>query len=259
MSRDGGSGLRVDELAWTGFRDRVAAGAVVIVPVGATEQHGHHLPLGVDAFIATAIAERAAERLGAIVAPTIAYGYRSQPRTGGGTSFPGTTSLDGHTLSLVLRDVLRELASGGARRIAVVDGHYENEMFLTDGVELALREFRRDAIDARVVKLRYFEELDDDTIAQLWPDGYPGMALEHAALMETSMMLHLRPDLVHLELAPDDGPAAFPPYDVYPPDPSWVPASGALSSPARATAAFGSHLVERFTDLVVRAIREGLP
>jgi creatinine amidohydrolase len=249
----------MDEMPWTRFRDRVRAGAVVVVPVGATEQHGHHLPLGVDAFVATAIAAAAARRVDGIVAPTIAYGYRSQPRTGGGTAFPGTTSLDGATLSLVVRDVLRELATGGARKIAIVDGHYENEMFLTDGVELALRDFRRDGLDARVVKLRYFEEVDDATIELLWPDGYPGMALEHAALLETSMMLHLRPDLVDLALAPHDPPADFPPYDVYPSDPSWVPPSGALSSPARATAAFGEHLVQRFTDLVVRAITEGFP
>jgi creatinine amidohydrolase len=250
--------IRMDEMPWTAFRDRVSSGAVVIVPIGATEQHGHHLPLGVDAFIAAAIATLAAERVDGIVAPTLAYGYRSQPRTGGGTSFPGTTSLDGHTLALAVRDVVRELASGGARRIAILDGHFENEMFLTDAMELALREFRRDALDARVVKLRYFEELDEETIAQLWPDGYPGMALEHAALMETSMMLHLRPDLVHVNLAPADDPASFPPYDVYPSDPSWVPASGALSSPARASAAYGARLVKVFTDLVVRAIEDGL-
>jgi len=247
----------MDEMPWTEYRERVGGGAIVVVPVGATEQHGHHLPLGVDAHIATAVATRAAVRVGGVVAPTLAYGYRSQPRTGGGTSFPGTTGLDGHTLAFLLRDVLRELAAGGARRIAIVDGHYENEMFLTDGIELALREFRRDRLNARVVKLRYFEEVDEQTIALLWPDGYPGMALEHAALMETSMMLALRPDLVHLELAPDDGPAAFPPFDVYPPDPSWVPPSGALSSPSRATPAFGEHLLGRSVDLVVGALQEG--
>jgi creatinine amidohydrolase len=252
-----GAGARMDELTWPEYRDRVGGGATVVLPVGATEQHGHHLPLGVDACIATTIATQAADRIGGIVAPTLAYGYRSQPRTGGGSSFPGTTGLDGQTLDLLVRDVVRELAAGGARRIAIVDGHYENEMFLTDGVELALREFRRDGLDARVVKLRYFEEVADDTIALLWPGGYPGMALEHAALLETSMMLHLRPDLVHLERAPDEPPAAFPPYDVYPANPAWVPPSGALSPPTRATAAFGEHLVARFVDLVVRALEDG--
>lgn len=248
----------MDEITWPEYRARIDAGAVVIVPVGATEQHGHHLPLGVDASIATAIATLAAVRVDGIVAPTLPYGYRSQPRTGGGSSFPGTTGLDGQTLSLLLRDVLRELAAGGARKIAIVDGHYENEMFLTDGIELALREFRRDGLATQVVKLRYFEELDDDTIALLWPDGYPGLALEHAALMETSIMLHLRPDLVRLDRAIDEKPATFPPYDVYPSDPTWVPASGALSPPTRASASFGAHLVERFTALVVRALEDGL-
>jgi creatinine amidohydrolase len=190
-----------------------------------------------------------------MVAPTVSYGYKSQPRTGGGDHYPGTTSLDGATLSALIRDVLVALARHGATRLAVVDGHYENEMFLTEGVDLAMREMRHQQIEGvRIVKLRYFEELDQETIELLWPGGYPGMALEHAALMETSMMLHIAPELVDLASAPDERAAAFPPYDVYPPDRSWVPPAGALSSPSRATEAFGEHLVERFVSLVASAL-----
>ena len=94
--------------------------SVVIVPVCSTEQHGPHLPLGADAIQVTAIALRVAERLDAIVAPTIPYGYRSAPRSGGGEIFPGTTSLTGETLTLVARDVLRALVRHGARRIVVL-------------------------------------------------------------------------------------------------------------------------------------------
>jgi creatinine amidohydrolase len=71
-------------------------------------------------------------------------------------------------------------------------------------------------------------------------------------------MLHVAPELVDLEAAPDEPSAAFPPYDVYPPDPSWVPPAGALSSPARATEAFGRHLTERFVDLVATALEREL-
>jgi creatinine amidohydrolase len=117
-----------------------------------------------------------------------------------------------------------------------------------------MRELRRDGVDARIVKLRYFETLSDETIEVLWPHGYPGMALEHAALMETSMMLYLAPETVDLAAAPREADAAFPSFDVYPPDPSLVPRSGALSSPHRASAAFGERLVSEFVDLVASAV-----
>lgn len=251
--------VEIAELSWIEYRDRIRDAATVILPVGAIEQHGHHLPLGVDAHIVEAVARRVAHRVGGLLAPTVAYGYRSQPRTGGGTGFVGTTCLDGTTLSLVIRDLLREFARDGATRIAIVDGHFENEMFLTDGVELALRELRRDGLDGvRILKMRYFEHVDEGTIALLWPDGYPGMALEHAALMETSLMLHLAPELVHLDRAPSEAEADFPPYDLFPAEAGWVPPSGALSSPARATAAFGAHLVDRFVDVVASAIEREL-
>ena len=247
--------VAIDRLSWVEFRDRAAAGAIVIVPVGALEQHGHHLPLGVDAILSAAIAERVARRVDGLVAPALAYGYKSQPRTGGGDGFPGTTGLDATTLIHLLRDVLRQFARHGATRLAVVDGHYENELFLTEGIDLALRDLRAEGIDdARVVKLRYFEEVPEATIAAIWPDGYPGLALEHAALMETSMMLAIAPETVRLAVAPADPPASFPPYDTFPADPTVVPPAGALSPPHAATAEIGAHLIDVFVDLVAGAL-----
>ena len=103
------------ELAWPEAAKRMASGAPVFLPVGATEQHGHHMSLNVDVVIPTAIAERAARRVNGLVAPTIPYGNRSQPRSGGGRQFPGTLNLRAGTLSLVIRDVLVELFRQKAR------------------------------------------------------------------------------------------------------------------------------------------------
>ncbi|WP_255969945.1 creatininase family protein, partial [Klebsiella pneumoniae] len=69
------------------------------LPCGATEQHGPHLPLGTDALLASAISAEVAARVGGLVAPALSYGYKSQPKCGGGQHFCGTTSLDGATLS----------------------------------------------------------------------------------------------------------------------------------------------------------------
>ena len=99
-----------------------------------------------DAVIPTALAERLAARTGDLVAPTFCYGYKSQPKSGGGNHFSGTASLDGETLIRMTRDIVCEFARHGVRRMAVVDGHYENNMFLVEGIDLALRELRRDGV-----------------------------------------------------------------------------------------------------------------
>jgi creatinine amidohydrolase len=130
------------ELPWTVYARRVAEGVPVIMPVGSTEQHAPHLPLGTDALLVTEMAKRAARRVGAVVAPTLSYGYKSQPKSGGGNHFPGTTSFDGETLAFAVRDVLRELVRHGVRKVVVLDGHMENGMFLAEGIDLALRDLR---------------------------------------------------------------------------------------------------------------------
>ena len=67
------------------YRDWVAGGgSTVIVPAGAFEQHGPHLPMGTDALLSTLIAEAVAARIGAKVAEPISYGYKSQQKSGGG-------------------------------------------------------------------------------------------------------------------------------------------------------------------------------
>ena len=121
-------------------RAKVAARVPVIIPLGATEQHGPHLPLNVDVVLPTGVAERVATEVGGLVAPTIPYGYKSQPRSGGGQAFPGTTSLDAQTFALVLRDIIRDLAAHGVRRIVVLNGHFENTWPSVEGVDLGLRE-----------------------------------------------------------------------------------------------------------------------
>ena len=246
----------MSEMSWIEYRERVAAdGGLVLLPAGALEQHGPHLPLGTDAILATEMARRAAERLDAVVAPALTYGYKSQPRTGGGNHFCGTTSLDGGTLAATVRDLLREFVRHGARRIAVIDGHYENQMFLTEGIDLAMRDARAaGAEDLRVLKMRYCETIRPETLARIFPHGFPGLDLEHAGVLETALMLHCFPERVDMAQVPNDPPAAPPPYDVYPTDTSWIPPTGVLSPAKAATAEIGRLLADECVDLVVRSL-----
>lgn len=248
--------ILMQELSWVAYQKRIAEGAMILLPVGATEQHGPHLPMGTDAMLATAVATRVARALDALVAPVVAFGYKSQPKMGGGNHFCGTTSLDADTLAHLLRDILMELARHGARRLVLVNGHYENMMFTIEGVDLAMRELRYDGIrDLEIMRLEYWDFTREETLARVFPAGFPGYALEHAAVIETSLMLHFHPELVALDQLPTDGPAAFPAYDMYPTRPRWVPCSGVLSPPQGASAEKGALLAADYVEGVVKAIR----
>jgi len=88
------------ELTWPVYDALVRDGKTpILIPIGSMEQHGHHMPMNVDVLLPTEFARRVAERIGALVAPPFTYGYKSQQKSGGGNHLPGTTSLDGATLS----------------------------------------------------------------------------------------------------------------------------------------------------------------
>ncbi len=246
--------VRMDRMSWVEYRQRIDRDdPVVLLPCGSLEQHGPHLPLGVDALLSTAVACEVAQQVGGIVAPALSYGYKSQPRCGGGQHFPGTTSLDGDHLSQVTRDVIREFARHGVSKVALIDGHYENQWFLIEGIDLALRDLGGDHA-LRIMRTEYWDFCTEEVLDDVFPDGFPGFALEHAAVIETSLMLHYHPDLVWMERIPDDGPAVFPPHDMYPPHTEWVPPSGVLSSAKGASAAKGARLAEVIGDGLAAAL-----
>lgn len=249
------------ELAWPDYHAQVREGAVpILIPIGSMEQHGHHMPMHVDVLLPVEFARRVATEIGALVAPPFTYGYKSHQKSGGGNHLPGTTSLDGATLIAALRDVIKEFARHGVRKICLVNGHFENSWFIVEGIDLALRELRWDGIeDVQIVVLSYWDFVDRATIARLYPDGFAGWDLEHGGVLETSLMLALHPELVHLDRAADHPPAEFPPYDVYPPRRDRTPPSGTLSSPKASSREKGEILLEVCTRGIVDALRAEFP
>ena len=248
------SEVHMSRMIWQEYQRRVTKEkAPVYLPVGALEQHGPHLPLGTDALLATAIAAGAAAAVDGIVAPALSYGYKSQPKCGGGQHFCGTTSLDAATLIGQVRDTIREFVRHDVERLILVNGHYENQWFMIEGIDLALRECQAPRLS--VMRLEYWDFCTEETLAAIFPQGFPGFALEHAAVIETSMMLHLHPELVRIALIPDEKPAEFPPYDMYPTRTEWVPASGVLSSARGATAEKGARICAEVIARVASAVR----
>lgn len=250
--------VMMSELSWDEYQRRIRdEDAIVLLPVGAMEQHGYHLPLGTDWLMGTYMARRAAEAVGGIVAAPISYGYRSQVRTGGGAHRCGTTNLDGATIIALVKDVLKEFARHGARKIAVIDAHFENRFYLDEACHLAVRELDFAGVrDVKILKMIYAERLKPETLEKVYEGTqFPGLDLEHAGILETAMMLYCYPDLVRMDCIAEEGLAQFPPYDVFPDKPEWVPASGALSPGSAATAEIGKLLVEECVELVTDSLR----
>jgi creatinine amidohydrolase len=232
---------RIDRMPMPRYVELVSS-APLILPIGATEQHGSHLPLGTDALCVTAIADRVGTATDALVAPTLNYGYRSIPRSGGGEEFPGTTGLSMTAMVTTVAELLDQYADDGASRICLLSGHFENTAPIHEAAHQVTN--RRD--DLKVVTVLWPDLLSGATLQRVYPDEleYPGLQLEHAAFLETSVMLYLYPELVDTTQPPTTELAAFPPYDVYPTPHGFVPASGCLAPSTGASGEAGAEIIE---------------
>jgi creatinine amidohydrolase len=221
--------MMLHELTWEDFGELAKRGCVIIVPVGSTEQHGPHLPLGSDTIIATEIAKDLAhERNDVVVAPPIPWGFKPQPGSSGGQDFPGTLSLDSNTLTSIVRDIVRESLRHKIKKVIILDGHYENSLFLNEGVDLALRD-RGYPSNVKVLIVRWFELISQSEFEKIFP-GFEGVALEHAANMETALLMRFRPDLVKKEkIGHGDRAEKVVPFTVLPPYKTLIPKTGVLT------------------------------
>jgi creatinine amidohydrolase len=168
-------------------RDRT----VVILPLGSVEQHGNHLPIGTDTMLAEAVSCAAANASGGtVVMPPPWYGFSAHHMR-----FPGSITLRAETLLALVEDVVASLVRHDFRRIVIVNGHGGNNG-LIDVLASTLGNTHYGK--ARIAALTYFA-LARDAIATLRKSKPGGMG--HACEFETSMVQHLRPDLVKVEQA----------------------------------------------------------
>ncbi|MFT3866511.1 MAG: mycofactocin biosynthesis peptidyl-dipeptidase MftE [Solirubrobacterales bacterium] len=167
------SGTRLDRATWPEVAERALEPTTLLVPLGATEQHGPHLPFGTDTAIAVALAEAAAERLpDALSAPALPYGSSGEHQ-----DFPGTLSIGAACTEMVLVELGRS-ASETFERLVFVNAHGGNAAPVAAAVEL-LRAEGRDAL--------------------AWSPRFGGDA--HAGRIETSLMLALAVTQVRAERA----------------------------------------------------------
>ena len=169
-----------------------------VLPVGAIEQHGPHLPLSVDWFQGELVARQVAERLDAYLLPGIPFGC-SQAHEG----FRGTTSLAPDTLGAVVEDVVTSLLDQGFRRIALLNFHGGNLI-----LKLVVRDLNLSQSQGKVVLVSPGQDAGAKLNEIL--EGYADE--QHAGELETSIMLHAAPEQVgpsRVDHVPGVGPVYF--------------------------------------------------
>ena len=229
--------VRWDHLKVHELRALAEAGAMVVVPVAAIEQHGPHLPVMVDSLLCGAVAERAARsvagRRPVVVAPTVWSGLSEHHMALG-----GTFTLDFVTFCGLLRCVCRSLERHGFGRILLLNGHGGNEAALRVVVEQLTSE-----LDLRLATATYWHLAAEPFRAILERQS----GVRHACEAETSMVLALRPELVdtsRFEEARRPGGDAGPPGAYRWQSFAERTGSGALGDPTAASAAKGERLLD---------------
>jgi len=246
----------MDRMSWKDLEKAASGGYVLTLVVGSTEQHGPHLPLGVDVFIPMGIAERVAKNIKGIVAPPITYGYYSQPRSGGGQTFIGTTSVSSSCLLSLITDIMTEFLRHGFRKFLIINGHFENMPIISEGVEKALDPTNRSHV--KVLILNYWDLITEDVIEKVFHKDFPGWDVEHASIAETSMMMLLRPDIVQMDKATDDMAQRRLRYDVIPPPKEILTKSGVLWKATLASREKGQLLLDTAVREIVAAVKRDL-
>ncbi|MBI2080316.1 MAG: creatininase family protein [candidate division NC10 bacterium] len=236
----------VTALTMREFEAAVARNPWLILPVGATEEHGPHLPVGTDTLQAERIAAAVAERTGALVAAPIPYGLCRTTRR-----FPGTVSISYETVERLALEVLQGFAAHGLRRFLVFSGH-AGEAHMVALRQAALRLVEGDG------GLTILTCCTSDFLRPILAEH--GIARDgHAGAAETSLMLTLEPGAVRGE-PPQASRPDFPPFQALP-HPERLFPSGLMGDASRASAALGERLfafvVDRLVELLARAEAAG--
>lgn len=234
------------------------SGSVAVVPVGSIEQHGYHLPVATDTVLVDAICQRGTalvmDDLPVLVTPPLWTGLSPHH-----LDFGGTITLEVETMIALLHDVATSILDNGFDALVFVNGHGGNAAILST----AVTKIGHDYPDAQLLTITYFE-LAAPFIDDIRESEAGGMA--HGGEFETSLMLHLRPDLVRDDRAEAtylDDPYDLRRRDLFLGGPLTVyrsfeeySDSGAIGDPDLASAEKGAHLFERIGEELAALLRD---
>lgn len=174
--------LILQEMTWTDVREYLKTNDMVIIPLGSTEQHGPHLPLGTDFYEAFEISKKISARTGVIIAPVVLSGYSIYH-----SGFPGGISLKPETLAQVLYETAENLEKYGFKKIMFFNFHGGNQL----AEDMAIMRINH-STSASAIKIGIYSPIHSH-FTDPAPFDY------HAGIGETSYMLFLKPELVKME------------------------------------------------------------
>lgn len=172
-----------------------STGGVCLLPLGVLEKHGEHLPLGTDSLTAHALAAKAAQVEPAVVFPAHHYTQIHEAK-----HQPGAIAISCRLMLELLGELCGEIARNGFRKIILVNGHGGNNGMLQHLLRSGLE--RRLPYTLYVLDLRLYHAYEDPAWKAMVQSGVTG---DHAGEHETSLMLHLRPELVRMDAIGGDG------------------------------------------------------
>lgn len=230
-------GKYAEQITWKEVEEEFKAGAVVVVPLGAgCKEHGLHMPNSTDKILAEYFAEQLVKTHHVIVMPTITYSCFPAF-----TDYPGSTSLDVDLSTKIFTTLCEQWCDQGARQI-----YFLNFGVSTNRPLAAAKEI----LSEKNVQMEYTNLVE---FSKGLSDISEQEGGTHADELETSMMLHIRPDLVNMELAKedfDDKPGKLTPYENDPdPNAAYSP-TGAWGNPTLATKEKGKIIVERLVEYI---------
>ena len=182
-AQSGGKSLVLQEMTWTDVRDYLKSSDMVIIPLGSTEQHGPHLPLGTDFYLAFDTAKLISARTGVAVAPIVMAGYSLYH-----SGFPGTLSLRPETMEEVLYETVEMLVKYGFRRVMFFNYHGGNNA-AQDSVIYRINQ----GTEATAIAIGYGGPIQKSEEQEFFD--------WHAGVEETSMILYFEPRLARMERA----------------------------------------------------------
>ncbi|MBI3089233.1 MAG: creatininase family protein [Candidatus Tectomicrobia bacterium] len=232
-----------EELSTKEISELLASGRrMVIFPVGSIEQHANHLPVNVDILCATEVAKAVSARTGVPVLPPLAYG-NSQGHVG----WPGTLSLRPETLQRVVEEIGGWLHRSGVERVLILNGHLTNPQPLSGAIGNLMM-----AHPGMRFRIMSWWDASADTTALVLADTENGGF--HANDAETSMLLHLRPDLVRMQEARDETAATKRTFFSY--FLRYRTRSGATGNPLLATREKGEKLFSMVVESIAAQVRQ---
>ncbi len=248
------------QLTWPEIKEKAERQAVILLPFGAVEDHGPHLPLDTDNIIVEAVCTETARRMKGetLVMPLVAYGFDDHHM-----DFPGAVTVDMQTLIDYVADVACSVARHGFTHILIVNGHGSNAPI----ADLAARRtvLKTGAVCGAMSPNAAIDKILAEPVLSDMRRSGPG-GIGHAGEYETAMMLYLNPELVQMDKAVKEiGQLKFPYFNWDHPEPSilawqdwWsrMSKSGVCGDPTVATAEFGKALFETTVGNFITFIEE---